>query len=66
MELIPRAKLMSIEINTSATDKYLARVEEEHTYVLEAILARDAAAAREMMYQHLNRARNMYAKYQEA
>ncbi|MGR4066257.1 FadR/GntR family transcriptional regulator [Billgrantia sp. C5P2] len=64
--VIPRAKLMSIEINTAATDKYLARVEEEHTYILEAILARDTEAAREMMYQHLNRARNMYAKYQEA
>ncbi|MCE8036213.1 FadR/GntR family transcriptional regulator [Halomonas sp. MCCC 1A11062] len=63
---IPRAKLMSIEINTAATDKYLARVEEEHTYILEAILARDSEAAREMMYQHLNRARTMYAKYQEA
>lgn len=64
--VIPRAKLMSIEINTSATDKYLARVEQEHTYILEAILARDPAAAREMMYQHLNRARTMYAQYQEA
>ncbi|MDX5378359.1 MAG: FadR family transcriptional regulator [Halomonas sp.] len=64
--VIPRAKLMSIEINTAATDKYLARVEEEHTYILEAILARDPQAAREMMYQHLHRARTMYAKYQEA
>ncbi|MHB0777356.1 FadR/GntR family transcriptional regulator [Halomonas sp. WWR20] len=64
--VIPRAKLMSIEINTSATDKYLARVEEEHAYILEAILTRDAEAAREMMYQHLNRARNMYAQYQES
>ncbi|QOR37098.1 FadR family transcriptional regulator [Billgrantia diversa] len=64
--VIPRAKLMSIEINTAATDKYLARVEKEHTYVLEAILARDPEAAREMMFQHLNRARTMYAKFQEA
>lgn len=64
--VIPRAKLLSIEINTAATDKYLARVEEEHTYILEAILARDPEAAREMMYQHLNRARNMYTKYQGA
>ncbi len=64
--VIPRAKLMSVEINTAATDKYLARVEEEHTYILEAILARDPTTAREMMYQHLNRARNMYAKYQES
>ncbi len=62
---IPRAKLMSIEIDTAATDKYLARVEEEHSYILEAILTRDPEAAREMMFQHLNRARNMYAKYQE-
>ncbi|WP_245904617.1 FadR/GntR family transcriptional regulator [Billgrantia lactosivorans] len=64
--VIPRAKLMSIEINTAATDRYLARVEEEHTYILEAILARDPEAAREMMFLHLNRARNMYAKFQEA
>ncbi|BES73092.1 FadR/GntR family transcriptional regulator [Marinobacter nanhaiticus D15-8W] len=64
--VIPRAKLMSIEINTSATDKYLTRVEDEHTRVLEAIFARDSDAARETMYQHLKRARNMYAKYQES
>ncbi|TBW52553.1 FadR family transcriptional regulator [Marinobacter halodurans] len=64
--IIPRAKLMSIEINTSATHKYLARVEDEHADVLEAILARDGEAAREMMYQHLNRARNMYATFQES
>ena len=63
--VIPRAKLMSIEINPSATIKYLARVEEEHTYILEAILARDAVSAREMMYRHLNRARNTYVKYQK-
>lgn len=62
--VIPRAKLLSIEINPAATDKYLARVEEEHTYILEAIFARDGESAREMMYQHLNRPRNMYAKYQ--
>ncbi|MHB0775385.1 FadR/GntR family transcriptional regulator [Halomonas sp. WWR20] len=64
--VIPRAKLMSVEINTTATDKYLDRVQQEHTYILEAILARDAATAKEMMFQHLNRARNMYAKYQES
>lgn len=66
LSVIPRAKLMSVEINTMATSQYLARVEEEHNYILEAILARDPEAAREMMYQHLNRARNTYSKYQQA
>lgn len=64
--VIPRAKLLSVEINTSSTKKYLERVLEEHGYILEAILARDSESAREMMFQHLNRARNMYAKYQES
>lgn len=60
---IPRAKLLSIEINPDASSRYLERVQEEHAYILEAILSRDPEAARETMYQHLNRARNMYAKY---
>ncbi|AMC99874.1 FadR/GntR family transcriptional regulator [Halomonas chromatireducens] len=64
--VIPRAKLLSMEINPVASERYLARVQEEHAYILEAILSRDAEAARETMFQHLNRARNMYAKYQEA
>jgi GntR family transcriptional regulator, transcriptional repressor for pyruvate dehydrogenase complex len=64
--VIPRAKLLSIEINPVASARYLARVQEEHAYILEAILSRDAEAARETMFQHLKRARNMYAKYQEA
>ncbi|PMR71511.1 GntR family transcriptional regulator [Halomonas heilongjiangensis] len=62
---IPRAKLLSIDINPAAAERYLARVQEEHAYILEAILARDGEAARETMFQHLNRARNMYAQYQE-
>lgn len=61
--VIPRAKLLSIEINPVTSERYLERVRQEHTYILEAILMRDAEAARETMFQHLNRARNMYAKY---
>jgi GntR family transcriptional regulator, transcriptional repressor for pyruvate dehydrogenase complex len=63
---IPRAKLLSIEINTAASERYLLRVQEEHAYILEAILSRDGEAAKETMFQHLNRARNMYAQYQES
>ncbi|WP_229803533.1 FadR/GntR family transcriptional regulator [Litchfieldella qijiaojingensis] len=63
--VIPRAKLLSIDINPAASERYLARVQEEHAYILEAILSRDGEAARETMFQHLNRARNMYAQYQE-
>lgn len=62
---IPRAKLLSIEINPEATSRYLGRVQEEHAYILEAILSRDAEAARETMFQHLNRARNTYAGYRD-
>ncbi|WP_371827885.1 FadR/GntR family transcriptional regulator [Litchfieldella anticariensis] len=63
--VIPRAKLLSIDINPAASERYLERVQEEHAYILEAILSRDAEAARETMFQHLNRARNMYAKYRD-
>jgi GntR family transcriptional regulator, transcriptional repressor for pyruvate dehydrogenase complex len=63
--VIPRAKLLSIDINPISSERYLERVQEEHTYILEAILSRDAQAARETMFQHLNRARNMYAKYRD-
>ncbi|MDI5889956.1 FadR/GntR family transcriptional regulator [Halomonas rhizosphaerae] len=63
---IPRAKLLSIDINPAAAARYLERVQEEHAFILEAILSRDAEAARETMFQHLNRSRNMYAQYQES
>lgn len=63
--VIPRAKLLSVEINPTSSERYLERVHEEHNYILEAILSRDAEAARETMYQHLNRSRNMYAKYRD-
>ncbi|WP_240454154.1 FadR/GntR family transcriptional regulator [Halomonas sp. NO4] len=62
---IPRAKLLSIDINPAASERYIARVQEEHAYILEAILSHDAEAASETMFQHLHRARNMYAQYQE-
>lgn len=61
--VIPRAKLLSIDINPQAAERYLERVHKEHTCILEAILSRDSEAAREAMFQHLNRARNMYAQY---
>ncbi len=63
--VIPRAKLLSIDINPISSERYLERVQEEHAYILEAILSRDAQAARETMYQHLNRARNTYAQYRD-
>lgn len=63
--VIPRAKLLSIEINPTSSERYLERVLQEHTYILEAILSRDADAARETMFQHLNRSRNMYARYRD-
>lgn len=63
--VIPRAKLLSIDINPVSSERYLERVQEEHTYILEAILSHDAQAARETMFQHLNRARNMYSQYHE-
>ncbi|MGO2242857.1 MAG: FadR/GntR family transcriptional regulator [Halomonas sp.] len=63
--VIPRAKLLSTDINPISSELYLERVQEEHTSIIEAILYRDAQAARETMFQHLNRARNMYAKYRD-
>lgn len=61
--VIPRAKLLSIDINPVSAERYIERVQQEHAYILEAILARDAEAARETMFQHLNRARSLYARY---
>ncbi|MGP8291269.1 FadR/GntR family transcriptional regulator [Vreelandella zhanjiangensis] len=61
--VIPRAKLLSIDINPQASERYLERVREEHTFILEAILSRDAEAARETMFQHLKRALKMYEQY---
>lgn len=63
--VIPRAKLLSSDINPISSERYLERVKEEHTFILEAIISRDPQAARETMFQHLNRARNMYAKYRD-
>lgn len=64
--VIPRANLIDDEINSTATGLYLSRVEGEHTAIIDAILARDSQAAHEKMYQHLNRARTMYAKFLDA
>ncbi|MGP9566261.1 FadR/GntR family transcriptional regulator [Halomonas sp. AOP5-B2-8] len=63
--VIPRTKLLSTDINPISSELYLERVQAEHTSIIEAILSRDAQAARETMFQHLNRARNMYAKYRD-
>lgn len=63
--VIPRAKLLSIDINPAALERYLERVQQEHAHVLEAILSRDAEAARDAMFQHLNRARDTYTQYRD-
>lgn len=61
--VIPRTKLLSIDINPVSAQRYIERVQQEHAYILEAILSRDGEAARETMFQHLNRAWNLYAKF---
>ncbi|WP_111415588.1 FadR/GntR family transcriptional regulator [Billgrantia lactosivorans] len=63
--MIPRAKLLAGDIDRAAAERYIGRVKEEHGYILEAILSRDEAAARETMYQHLNRSWNLYSAYLE-
>ncbi|MGO2245796.1 MULTISPECIES: FadR/GntR family transcriptional regulator [Halomonadaceae] len=63
--VIPRAKLLSNDINPLSSQRYLERVQEEHAHILNAILARDGSAAREMMHQHLSRARDTYAQYRD-
>ncbi|MBB3230420.1 FadR/GntR family transcriptional regulator [Halomonas stenophila] len=64
--IIPRAKLLSIDIDPRSTARYLELVHEEHTRILEAILERDGPAARAAMQQHLERSRDMYARYRDA
>lgn len=63
--IIPRAKLLSVDIDSRATAPYLELVHEEHTRILQAILERDGPGARAAMQQHLERARNMYARYRD-
>lgn len=63
--VIPRAKLLSIEIDPKSSDRYLERVQVEHNEIIEAILSRDPQRARETMFRHLDRARNMYAQYRD-
>lgn len=60
---IPRAKLMSVELEPNTTYQYLEKVGQEHADILEAILARNARAAHAAMYQHLNRAYKTYSSY---
>ncbi|ABE59820.1 FadR/GntR family transcriptional regulator [Chromohalobacter israelensis] len=60
---IPRAKLLSVELDTAATHRYLERVAQEHADILEAIMAGDEEAAREAMRHHLSRASATYASY---
>lgn len=60
---IPRAKLMSVEVDLQTTYQYLQRVSQEHSDILEAILARDPKAANAAMYQHLSRAYKTYYSY---
>lgn len=64
--MIPRAKLLSADIDPRGTTRYLERVNEEHVRILEAILERDGPAARTAMQQHLERSRDMYARYRDS
>lgn len=60
---IPRAKLVSVELDQQATYQYLERVSQEHADILNAILARDEQGARAAMQHHLSRARDTYSSY---
>lgn len=60
---IPRAKLLSVEVDLQTTYQYLQEVSQEHAGILEAILTRDPKAASAAMYQHLSRAYKTYYSY---
>lgn len=60
---IPRAKLVSVELDPQATYQYLEKVSHEHADILNAILARDEQGARAAMQYHLSRARETYSSY---
>ncbi|WP_168016497.1 FadR/GntR family transcriptional regulator [Halomonas salinarum] len=64
--VIPRAKLLSADIDPRGTARYLELVHDEHSRILKAILERDGPSAREAMQQHLERSRDMYARYLDA
>ncbi|MCS2608619.1 FadR/GntR family transcriptional regulator [Halomonas dongshanensis] len=63
--VIPRAKLITSEINPLSSQRYLERVQQEHARILSAILSRDSKAAYNAMQQHLSRARDTYSQYRD-
>lgn len=62
--VIPRAKLIKLDVDQGESDKYLARVESEHAEIVEAIKAGDSEAAKRAMHLHLSRAYRLYQSYQ--
>ena len=61
--VIPRANLVNSDVHHVASEEYLERVRAEHKAILTSIQAKDSDAARDAMYQHLNRAFQRYQRY---
>lgn len=55
---IPRSRIGMFKSDTSARTAYLKKVHREHEAILEAIIAKDAEAARKAMRLHLSNSRN--------
>lgn len=61
--VIPRAQILNTDIDQEESDRYLARVAEEHTEIFDAIRAGDSKVAGQAMYRHLSRAYHLYESY---
>ena len=63
--IIPRQSIRLLHTSAAAQSAYLARVQQEHRRIVEAIVQRDRAAAREAMRAHLASSRDRYRRLRD-
>lgn len=64
--VIPRASLVSSNLDKVASSEYLSRIRQEHKEILTYIRNQDAEGARFAMFQHLNKAYHLYERYKKS
>ncbi len=63
--IMPRHSIRAMAVPPAGRATYLRRVQVEHRLIRDAIVARDAAAAREAAQQHLRNSRERYGKLRD-
>lgn len=61
--VIPRAKVVGVNLDREATEAYLDRVHADHAAIVSAVLGRRPEAAAKAMHDHLYRAWHLYKNY---